>query len=146
LPTIGTKTSATARLNQSLRIFFSQFVRVSLRRPGQALFFARTVLWQAGAARRRAREAREGLHVPPIAIFGITNRCNLRCKGCYAQAIRGEVPYQPVDEAADLSVKPLVMTKECTEHLGNGEDELAVGQPQQELLVHVLAQQEGPLL
>jgi hypothetical protein len=27
-----------------------------------------------------------------------------------------------------------------------GEDELAVGQPQQELLVHVLAQQEGPLL
>jgi hypothetical protein len=26
------------------------------------------------------------------------------------------------------------------------EDELAVGQPQQELLVHVLAQQEGPLL
>jgi hypothetical protein len=62
--------------------------------------------------------------------------------GCF----RGEVPYQPVDEAADLSVKPLVVTKECTEHLGNGEDELAVGQPQQELLVHVLAQQEGPLL
>ena len=43
-------------------------------------------------------------------------------------------------------MKPLVVTKECTEHLGNGEDELAVWQPQQELLVHVLAQQEGPLL
>ena len=51
-------------------------------------------------------------------------------------------------------MKPLVVTKECTEHLENvgaaarpmGEDELAVGQPQQELLVHVLAQQEGPLL
>ena len=26
----------------------------------------------------------------PIAIFSITNRCNLRCKGCYAQAIRGD--------------------------------------------------------
>jgi hypothetical protein len=35
--------------------------------------------------------------------------------GCF----RGEVLYQPVDEAADLSVKPLVVTKECTEHLGN---------------------------
>jgi MoaA/NifB/PqqE/SkfB family radical SAM enzyme len=30
--------------------------------------------------------------VPPIAIFSITNRCNLRCKGCYAQAIRGDAP------------------------------------------------------
>jgi MoaA/NifB/PqqE/SkfB family radical SAM enzyme len=34
--------------------------------------------------------ARQGLHVPPIAIFSITNKCNLRCKGCYAQAIRGD--------------------------------------------------------
>jgi MoaA/NifB/PqqE/SkfB family radical SAM enzyme len=81
--------SATTRLNWGLRIFFSQFVRISLRHPGRALFFARTVLWQSRAARRRARMAREGVHVPPIAIFSITNRCNLHCKGCYAQAIRG---------------------------------------------------------
>ncbi len=68
-------------------------VRVSLRRPAQAAFFARTVVWQTQAARRRARAAREdGTHVPPIAIFSITNRCNLRCKGCYAQAIRGDAP------------------------------------------------------
>jgi len=73
--------SATSRLNWGLRLFFSEFVRVSLRRPSQALLFARTLLWQARAARRRAREAREGLHVPPIAIFSITNGCNLRCKG-----------------------------------------------------------------
>ena len=80
-------------LNRGLRVFFSEFVRVSLPRPGQALFFGRTVLrWQRQAARRRARQAAEGLHVPPIAIFSITNRCNLRCKGCYAQAIRHEGP------------------------------------------------------
>lgn len=84
--------SAASRLNGGLRIFFAEFVRVSLRRPSQAAFFARTVLWQGRAARRRAREARGGLHVPPIAIFSITNRCNLRCKGCYAQAIRGDAP------------------------------------------------------
>jgi hypothetical protein len=63
-----------------------------------------------------------------------------------ASGLCGEVAHQRVDEAADLSVKLLVVAKECTEHLGNGEDELAVGQPKQELLVHVLAQQEGPLL
>ena len=85
------QTSATSKLNQGLRIFFSEFVRVSLRHPSQALFFARTIFWQAAAARRRARAARQdGTHVPPIAIFSITNRCNLRCKGCYAQAIHGE--------------------------------------------------------
>jgi len=84
--------AAASRLNQGLRVFFSEFVRVSLRHPSQAMFFARTIFWQAAAARRRARQAREGLTVPPIAIFSITNRCNLRCKGCYAQAIRGDVP------------------------------------------------------
>ena len=74
--------SSTARLNWGLRIFFSEFVRVSLRRrPSQALFFARTILWQGRAARMRARHAAEGLTVPPIAIFSITNGCNLRCKG-----------------------------------------------------------------
>ena len=89
---MAVKMSSAARLDLGLRIFFSEFVRVSLRHPSRALFFGRTVLWQAGAARRRAREAREGLQVPPIAIFSITNRCNLRCRGCYAQAIRGDAP------------------------------------------------------
>ena len=58
------KMSATAHLNQGLRLFFSEFVRVSLRHPSQALFFARTVLWQGRAARRRAAEAREGVDGP----------------------------------------------------------------------------------
>ena len=79
---MAVQVSATNRLNLGLRVFFSEFVRVSLRRPSQAAFFARTVLWQGRAARRRAREARGGLHVPPIAIFSITNRCNLRFRGC----------------------------------------------------------------
>src|SRR5271157_3036409 len=89
---MATQMSSTATLNRGLRVFFSEFVRVSVRHPSQALFFARMVLWQGLAARRRAHLAREGLHVPPIAIFSITNRCNLKCKGCYAQAIRRDSP------------------------------------------------------
>jgi MoaA/NifB/PqqE/SkfB family radical SAM enzyme len=96
--------SATSRLNSGLRIFFSEFVRVSLRQPVQALFFARTVIWQGRAARRRARMARKGLTVPPIAIFSITNGCNLRCKGCYAQAIRGDAP----DELSSEKLRDIV--------------------------------------
>jgi len=74
-PLMALKMSATSHLNRGLRIFFSEFVRVSLRHPGQALFFARTLIWQGQAERRRAREACAGLTVPPIAIFSITNRC-----------------------------------------------------------------------
>jgi hypothetical protein len=70
-------TASVRVLNQGLRIFFSEFVRVSLRHPSQAAFFARTVFWQGKAARLRARHARGGLHVPPIVIFSITNECNL---------------------------------------------------------------------
>jgi MoaA/NifB/PqqE/SkfB family radical SAM enzyme len=84
--------SAAPGLNRGLRLFFSELLRVSLRRPAQALFFARTLAWQAQAAHRRARMAREGVSVPPIAIFSITNHCNLRCKGCYAHALRGDSP------------------------------------------------------
>jgi hypothetical protein len=69
------RASATSHLNRGFRIFFSEFARVSLRHPSQALFFARTVLWQGGAARLRARYARGGLTIPPIAIFSITNKC-----------------------------------------------------------------------
>jgi MoaA/NifB/PqqE/SkfB family radical SAM enzyme len=92
--TMTSETSAARNLNQGLRIFFSEFVRVSLRRPAQAAFFVRTIVWQGTAARRRGTSAREGVHVPPIIIFSITNRCNLRCKGCYAQAIRGNAPQE----------------------------------------------------
>jgi MoaA/NifB/PqqE/SkfB family radical SAM enzyme len=82
------KLNYTAVLNKGLRIFFSEFVRVSLSHPSQALQFFRVANWQRKAARLRAKWGEEGLHVPPIAIFSITNRCNLKCRGCYAQAIR----------------------------------------------------------
>ena len=67
---------ATTRLNQGLRIFFSEFVRVSLSRPGQALFFLKVVNWQRRAAHVRVGWLREGLTVPPIVIFSIINGCS----------------------------------------------------------------------
>lgn len=75
-------------LNESLRIFFKDALRVTLKDPRQAFFFFRTIRWQTKAARVRSSWKRQGIHVPPIMIFSITNRCNLRCKGCYAQALR----------------------------------------------------------
>ena len=68
--------SATTQLNKGLWIFFSEFVRVRLAHPSQAQSFARMVLWQRKAARLRSVWAAEGLTVPPIAIFSITNGCS----------------------------------------------------------------------
>jgi MoaA/NifB/PqqE/SkfB family radical SAM enzyme len=77
----------TRVLDNELRRFFQDALRISLRSPRQALFFLRTIGWQVRAARVRARWKREGLHVPPVMIFSITHRCNLHCKGCYARAL-----------------------------------------------------------
>ena len=77
-PSTEIRTSSTRKLNHGLHSFFSEFVLVSLRRPAQAAFFARTVLWQGKAASRRTRWVREGLQVLPIAIFSITNRCKIQ--------------------------------------------------------------------
>ncbi len=88
----------TSTLNKELRIFFQDALRITLKDPRQAFFFLRTIRWQTRAARTRARWKRQGIHVPPIMIFSITNRCNLHCKGCYAQAIRSSSQAEMSDD------------------------------------------------
>jgi MoaA/NifB/PqqE/SkfB family radical SAM enzyme len=74
-------------LDRSLRFFFLEFVRVTIKNPQKAYFFYKTVRWQKRAARLRASWNEKDVNVPPIMIFSITNRCNLHCTGCYHQAI-----------------------------------------------------------
>lgn len=45
-------------------------------------------LFQRRQAKRRRAAAARGLVVPPILIASLTRRCNLRCTGCYSQALR----------------------------------------------------------
>jgi hypothetical protein len=87
----------------------------------------------------------------PMGIPSRKSSCRLQYHDCggadgLAGGRRCEVEYQPVDEAADLSMKPPVVAEEYAEHLGQGEHELLVRQPQQELLVHVLAKKKRPFL
>ncbi len=73
----------TTLLDKSLKVFFMNAVKVCVRNPGQAYGFLKTVLQQRKAAHIRAEYAKQGIHVPPMMIFSVTSRCNLRCKGCY---------------------------------------------------------------
>ncbi|UCF99634.1 MAG: radical SAM protein [Spirochaetaceae bacterium] len=74
-------------LSSLLRIFFWDALRISIRNPARALFFLRTVGRQRKAAGVRSRWRKQGFHIPPIALFSVTNKCNLHCKGCYSWAL-----------------------------------------------------------
>ena len=75
-------------LNRSLKIFSRDAWKATLRNPIQAYYFLRTVGWQKKAAKLRTNWEEQGVHVPPIMIFSITDRCNLNCKGCYNKELR----------------------------------------------------------
>ncbi len=75
-------------LNDSLKIFFKDFIKISLRHPSQALFFFKTYRWQKRAVKTRGKWQEKGISVPPIMLFSITHKCNLNCKGCYEKTIR----------------------------------------------------------
>ena len=104
-------------LNQSLKIFFTDFVKISLKNPSQALFFYKTVGWQKDAAKTRERWEKQGVHAPPIAIFSITNRCNLKCQGCYNWELHKESGPEMntnkmrsvIQEAKDLGISFMVL-------------------------------------
>ncbi|MGZ4903778.1 MAG: radical SAM/SPASM domain-containing protein [Halobacteriota archaeon] len=76
-------------LNRAITVFFKDAVRITLNNPSKAIFFLRTMWWQKRAAQTRQRWLNENLHVPPFLIMSVTNKCNLRCKGCIAFAHQG---------------------------------------------------------
>ncbi len=107
----------SAVLNQSLKIFFTDFVKVSLSNLSQSFFFYKTVHWQQKAAKTRADLEKQDVHVPPIMIFSITNRCNLKCKGCYhwelhktsEPEMNSEKMRSVIKEAKDLGISFMVL-------------------------------------
>jgi MoaA/NifB/PqqE/SkfB family radical SAM enzyme len=104
-------------LNKALQIFFKNAVSVSLKNPSQAGYFYQTLRNQQKAAKIRAACQKEGIQVPPIMIFSITNRCNLHCRGCYHQAIRDvsrpemsdEKLRSVIAEARELGISTIVL-------------------------------------
>jgi MoaA/NifB/PqqE/SkfB family radical SAM enzyme len=100
--------------DDTIATLFRDGVRTTLRRPSQAAFFMKTLWRQRKAARVRKRWEGRGVHVPPIMILSVTNRCNLNCKGCYARELRpradagGEMSREEwesvVGEASELGI------------------------------------------
>ena len=104
-------------VNQALRVFFKDAVRIALTSPSQSVFFLRTMRWQNKAAKLRQNLELEGLHVPPILVISVTSKCNLHCAGCYHQALRAKPEAEMsderierlVDEAKELGISFIVL-------------------------------------
>jgi len=73
-------------LKHSLTVFFKDALRVAVTNPSQAIAFVRTLIWLKRASKKRELWKKQGIQIPPIIIWSITNQCNLQCKGCYNQS------------------------------------------------------------
>jgi MoaA/NifB/PqqE/SkfB family radical SAM enzyme len=104
--------SYVALFDAQIRDVFKDALKTTLRNPSLAPFFARTLTGQRRAARVRRQWEEKGVHVPPLLIASITGRCNLKCKGCYAQSQRWaavkeltmERWHEIIAEARDLGI------------------------------------------
>jgi MoaA/NifB/PqqE/SkfB family radical SAM enzyme len=96
---------SSAHLNKSLLVFFKDALRVAIKNPSQAWAFLRTLKWLRQAAKKRAHWKEHDVPVPPIIIFSITNECNLKCEGCYAQALHNSSENELNDEELERVVK-----------------------------------------
>ncbi|OPY30416.1 MAG: pyrroloquinoline quinone biosynthesis protein PqqE [Methanocella sp. PtaU1.Bin125] len=88
-------------VNELIRGIFSDALRVSLKDPAMAAFFARAAMAQKKAAAIRQKHEEQGLHVPPVMILSVTNICNLRCAGCYSRLVPRE--HKPEMDTARLT-------------------------------------------
>jgi MoaA/NifB/PqqE/SkfB family radical SAM enzyme len=85
-------------------VFFKDALRTVFTQPSQAAFFLRTLNWQKKAATKKSKWEDAGIHVPPILIFSVTNKCNLQCEGCYHHALRPA----PETELSDERLKKAI--------------------------------------
>ncbi len=77
-------------VNELIKGIFSDALSVSMKDPAMAAFFIKAALAQKKAAGIRQHNEEQGLHVPPVMILSVTNKCNLHCAGCYSQLVPRE--------------------------------------------------------
>lgn len=97
-------------------------IKLQWKAPSNYIYYLKAYNKQKQAAKKRQFYKQRGLHIPPIMIISITNRCNLNCKGCYANA-------QIRNENEELSKDELQNIFSQAEDLGTSIIMLAGGEP-----------------
>jgi MoaA/NifB/PqqE/SkfB family radical SAM enzyme len=100
---MSASTSYVNIFNASILRTVCKAVSVTRWNPSLFAFFVKAAILQRASARRRAAWAAGGVHVPPMMITSITNRCNLKCGGCYAAGRpRDDKPEMPVERWREI--------------------------------------------
>jgi MoaA/NifB/PqqE/SkfB family radical SAM enzyme len=81
------KLDITTYFNISFEMGLKQIVGFSLNNPRQAFMAAKLYIAFRFAEIKRAKFLQDGVQIPPMIIFSVTNACNLDCVGCYAKIL-----------------------------------------------------------
>lgn len=90
-------------INIAIGELFQDALKITISHPSQALFMLKSLRNQRKAAKIRSKWEQQSIPVPPFAIVSVTNHCNLRCKGCYAQSFHSEENQNAEMNTAKLS-------------------------------------------
>ncbi len=104
-------------LDKSLYIFFTDALRITLKKPSQAISFIKSLAWLRKAAKIRKKWKKQGYLIPPILMLSVTNECNLNCAGCYNKSfynfqddeLRDEELWEIAAQAKELGVSFFVI-------------------------------------
>lgn len=88
----------TAYLSKGVERIVSESLRATLKDPRESAFMLRFASASKKAAKKRVKNEKAGLHVPPFLIASITSKCNLHCAGCYSRCNHATVDSAPVKQ------------------------------------------------
>jgi len=111
-----------ASVDRSIIDIFTRSLQIASKNPSYIPFLLKTIRAQKKAAKLRRTFEDGGLHVPPFLIYSITNKCNLKCKGCYAENHNSNAHNQ-------MSQERKISVLEEARELGIGVVLLAGGEP-----------------
>ncbi len=94
---------AAILIEQAVEGLFRDALRLIPNDPSHAYFFLRAIGWQKRAAQLRLKWQATGYQVPLAMMMSLTDRCNLRCRGCFAQAHQS-APREEMDEGKVRSI------------------------------------------
>ena len=116
------KDRQSLKFSRQVAGIFLKISWINRKRPLESIKWIGRFSDQVKAHKQRKRMEKQGVCVPPVMIFSVTNRCNLSCSGCYASA-------QKRNCKAELSTKRYTELFREASDMGTGIIIMAGGEP-----------------
>jgi MoaA/NifB/PqqE/SkfB family radical SAM enzyme len=84
---LQTKFNLGQYLSEGIETLVKNAVRATLKNPKESAFLLKYIASAKKAGKKRMTAEKRGEHIPPFLIASVTGKCNLKCEGCYSQAM-----------------------------------------------------------